>query len=267
MFPLRILAGVPCLLALACAAVERPAPPPTIAPIWVLHVDEVDPSQRESHEAALRLGVRVRAEADFGEESAAFKWVEGESTYVSARPLARFADLDEGRDFERFREALGPERFAEQMRAVHDPLRGHGNEILRFRAARSHRAQSAAPERAPPERFTVRREWVVPRMRDTYDEIMEEIREALGRAHHSSSVLAFSVYSGRGSDLCLIEDDGPDRAARNLEESLRRALGAARARDLLDRREACLERVEVTEAIPRPDLAYRPEGFPAWIGR
>jgi len=255
------------LLGAACASLRGSPPEIPIAPIWVLHADELDPAHRGRYEEALRLGARVRAENRFGAESASFKWLEGESTYVNARPSERFADLDAGSDFERFRAALGPDRFAEHMREVHDPLRGHGNEILRYRESRTYRSSRTRDSVTPPERFTVRREWVVPRMRDTYDAILAEIRGALESARHASSVLAFSVYAGRGSDLYLVEDAGPAVAARDLEESLRRALGAARARDLLARRDACLEKVETVEAVPRLDLAYRSEGWPGWIGR
>jgi hypothetical protein len=240
--------------------------PPRIAPLWTWHTEEVEPQDVPRYEAAIAAIGRAQREAKVPLEVSGWYAIEiGLGRYINIAPLASYADLDRQ-----------PERRATLMKLVpdlpklqeplHGSLRTHHTKILRHQADASYLPAKPIAKQPVPGYLRIVLEWPRQSRLEDYLSATKDLREALARAEYPLACQRFATRQGEWDYVSVWEADSAVQFQQtpSVEEALARIPGGT---ELLERKRACLARVEIVEARPRLDLSALPPDAPAWIAR
>jgi hypothetical protein len=244
--------------AFGCAGAVRPEAAP--ARYRSAHFDTLAPGHFEAFaEARLRYLEALRA-ARASDGRGRFFAVDG-ATFLTLRPLARFAELDQprGHDLERLPPAA--HEAYDRDSDVHLAF-PHHSEIWRRDDDLSYRPARGALEEADAAfiRMEVEEVRADSASEAAYDEVWKTTRRALEAANYPLTKIAFPTVfgSGRVTSFWLAPSRAALEAAPPVDAVLAAQLGGPAAEALARRRDALVLRREAHLLQPRPDLTSPP---------
>jgi hypothetical protein len=259
----------PGAAATAAAAPEEPGGE-SLAPLWTVHIDEVQPDKAADFER-LNIAENKGLHAVLLEHGQPIKPVYEIVTtggvYISLRPKLSFAELDAP--------STVPEEVSKLLKTVTDPLdtpihaalKFHHNEIWRYQKTASYIPAKPRYAQSAPGYIQLISERVVPGMEDRYGALVDSLDLALKKRGYPWSVLVFSSSYGDGAYRFLWQADSKaafleagDRAA-----VLTAAFGRKAARQMLADWQTCLAGAETVDATARRDYTDLPDSV-AWPG-
>lgn len=254
----RTLLAAALLGALGLRAEEAPAP--KLAPMWSVHVDELEPSQAARFDEA--VGKEGAAHAAIRKEfgvppSASVRLVESGFVERSFRPRASFTDFDKPSPLPEAAKKRMAEASAALEKPIHEPLVNHHNEVWWY--DRDSSFWLAGRSAAAPAVVHLHSEWTRPAAGEAYGKYQAKLREALVKLKSPVSLLVFDANYGDGATkyLWCAESRAQLEALGEPARILERAFGAEEAAKAVALWRAALVRVADADATPCPDLEGR----------
>lgn len=258
-----------CVLPLACAASQAPAPsaaPTRAAPLSAnyrsVHIDSIAPDKMEQFEGARRewLGELHRAHASDGR--GVFLQV-GANRFYTMRSFAQFSDFDTRGEVINRSLAAVPKGAAERYdRGDTALIFPHASEIWELDPNLGY-----TPAKGALTEWTATCGWMVfedvqpdPPSSDRYWSATGEINSALAEGHYPLTRLSFrTVYgSGRVVTLWLAPSRAELESTETVESAVARVRGAARAAELKAACDASVVQRDTQPLIVRKDLTNMP---------
>jgi hypothetical protein len=240
------------------SSAQAPEVPP-LAPLWTVHIDDVQPAltaeferlnvaeNRGLHEILRRHGQPIKPVYEIATAGA---------RYLSFRPKASFTDFDTP--------STVPDSVANLFSTVTDDLDGpihatlayHHNEVWRLLRSDSYFPSRPGYRSSTPGYIQLVSERVVPRLMSRYGALVDSLNIALATTDYPWGVMMFSSSYGDGSYHYFWQADSQEEflAAGDRATVLARAFGQPAADRMLADWQRCLAGSETVDAAPRPDF-------------
>lgn len=236
--------------------------------LFSVHIDEVPPANMKEFERLDATQSKVRSMIFRGHELPllpGYSFCSPEGKYFSLRPRKSHAEFDQTPHYPDDVQKALKEKYNPYSDTVHMLLSMHHNEIWQLDTSGSY-----IPQNYEPSKMTfmyVRSEWVIPKMSERYDSVMNLFLEALAKINSPLACLTtFSSY-GNGANIYLwhAHSAGELEQAKKPEEVLIAAFGKEKGEEIFRDWNSCLMRHEETDATMKPELTDLQPDMP-WMG-
>ena len=252
------------------AAVPQPASNATMAPLWTVHIDVVQPGKEAAFERlniAENRGVHAILR-DHGQPiMPVYEIMMTGGVCMSMRPKLSFTDFDAP--------STVPDSVSTLFSTVTDTLNGPTHAALQYHHSgvwRYHRTDSyipAAPGTTPPTPGYIQfiSERAIPGREERYSALADSLKAALKKSSYPWCVLMFTSSYGDGAYKYLWQADSKAAflKAGDRASVLTAVYGRQAAGRMLADWQQCLAGSETVDAAPRRDFADLSESVP-WLG-